>query len=57
MLEIVKKGRPVGLQAMRLEIAQRKRKAVVNANQRGRAFNEPLDQLFGNATPRPIFTW
>jgi hypothetical protein len=33
-LEIIEEGGPVGLQAMRLEIAQRKREAVVDADQR-----------------------
>jgi hypothetical protein len=34
-LEIVEKRRPVGLQPVNLEIAQRKGKAVVNADQGG----------------------
>ena len=36
MLEIVEKTRPVRLEAMHLEIAQRKREAVVDTDQRGR---------------------
>jgi hypothetical protein len=34
-LEIVEKRRPCGLEAMRLEILQRKRKAVIDADQCG----------------------
>ena len=48
-LEIVEEGRPVGLEAMHLEIAQRKREAVVDADQRGHILGEPLDQPFGDA--------
>ena len=54
-LEIVEERRPVGLQAMHLEIAQREREAVVDADQRRRVFGEPLDQPFGDALPRPVF--
>jgi len=35
MLEIVEKNRPFRLEAMRLEIAQRKREAVVDTDERG----------------------
>ena len=36
MLEIVKKGWPVRLEGMQLEITPRKREAVVDTDQRGR---------------------
>ena len=54
-LEIVEEGGPVGFEAMRLEIAQRERKAVIDADQRWRVLSEPLDQPFGDAAPRSIF--
>ena len=54
-LEIVEEARPVGQQPMRLEIAQRERKAVVDADQRGRILGQPFDQLFGDALAGPIF--
>ena len=54
-LEIVEEARPVGQQPVRLEIAQRKRKAVVDADQRGRIFGEPFHQPFGNALAGPVF--
>ena len=54
-LEIVEEGGPVGLQSMRLEIAQRKREAVVDADQRGRVLGQPFHQPFGDAASRPVF--
>jgi hypothetical protein len=54
-LEIVEEGRPVGLEGMRLEIAQRKRQAVINADQRRRVRGKPLHQPLGNTAPRPVF--
>ena len=40
---------------MRLEIAQRKREAVVDADQRGRILGQPLHQPFGDAASGPVF--
>jgi hypothetical protein len=40
---------------VRLEVAQRKRKAVIDADQRRRVLDELLDQPFGNAPARPVF--
>ena len=54
-LEIVEERRPVGLEAMYLEIAQRKREAVVDADQRRCVFGQSLDKPFGDAAPRPVF--
>ena len=54
-LEIVEEGRPVGLQAMHLEVAQRKRKAVVDADQRGRVLGQLVYQPFGDTASRPVF--
>lgn len=48
-LEIIEKGRPIGLEAMRLEIAQRKRKAMIDADQGRRVLGEPLHQPFRDA--------
>jgi hypothetical protein len=56
MLEVVEKGWPVGLQAMLLKIAQRKGKSVVDADQHRHILGQPLDQPFGDAAPRPVFT-
>src|SRR5258708_31417978 len=55
LLEVVQERRPVRLEAVGLEIAQRKREAVVNADQRCRLFTQPRDEPFGNAAPRPPF--
>ena len=44
-----------GFRPMHLEIAQRKREAVVDADQRRRVLGQPLDQPFGDAAPRPVF--
>ncbi|MFZ0459404.1 MAG: hypothetical protein WAM17_13355, partial [Rhodoplanes sp.] len=54
-LEIVEEGGPVGLQAMPLEVAQRKRKAVVDADQCGLVFGQLVYQPFGDTTSRPVF--
>ncbi len=42
-LEIIEKGRPVGREPMYLEIAQREREAVVDADQRGHVLRQPVD--------------
>ena len=54
-LEIVEEGRPVGLQAMLLEVTQRKRKAVVDADQRGLVFGQLVYQPFGDIASRLVF--
>ena len=46
-LEIVEEGGPIGLEPMDLEIPQRKREAVVDADQRRSILGQPLDQPFG----------
>ena len=53
-LKIVEKGGPIGLEPMDLEIAQRKREAVVDADQRWRGLGKSLDQPFRDATPGPV---
>ena len=40
---------------MHLEIAQRERKAVVDADQRRHVLGQPFHQPFGDAAPRPVF--
>src|SRR5258708_6742499 len=54
-LEIVEEAPPVGQQPVRLEIAQRERKAVVDADQRGRILGQPFHQPFGDALAGPVF--
>ena len=54
-LEIVKKVRPVRFQAVRLEISNRKREAVVDTDQGRRILGKPLDQPFGDAASSPVF--
>jgi hypothetical protein len=44
-LEIIEEARPVRRQSMRLEIAQREGKAVVDADQRGRILGEPFHDI------------
>jgi hypothetical protein len=53
-LEIVKEGRPVGLQAILLEIAQREREAVIDADKRRQVFGQPFDQPFSDALSGPV---
>jgi hypothetical protein len=53
-LEIIQEGRPVGLQAICLEIAQREREAVVDADQRWQVFCQPFEQPFGDALSGPV---
>jgi len=50
MLEVVEKGWPVRLEAMHLKIAERKREAVVDADQRGTIFCQPIDLPLGDAS-------
>ena len=54
-LEIVEEARPVGQQPVRFEIAQRKGKAVVDADQRRHVLGQPLHQPFGDALAGPVF--
>jgi hypothetical protein len=54
-LEVIEECRPVWLEAMNLEIAQRERETVIDADQRRRVLGEPFHQPFGNTAPRPIF--
>ncbi len=42
---------------MHLEIAQREREPVVDANERGHVLGEPLDQPFRNALSGPVCAW
>jgi hypothetical protein len=55
LLEIIEESGPIRLQTVRLEIAQRKRKTVIDTGQRGRLFGQPWSQPFGDAAPRPVF--
>ncbi len=41
-LEVVEECWPVWLEVVHLEITQRERKAVVDADQRGRIFDQPF---------------
>lgn len=54
-LEVIEKGRPVGRQAVGLEIPQWKGEPVVDTDQCRPVFGEPLDQPFGDSAPRPVF--
>jgi hypothetical protein len=42
---------------VKLKVPQRKRKAVVDADQRGNILGQFLYQPFGDAAPRPVFAW
>ncbi len=53
-LKIVEKLLPVGREMMKLKVPQRKRKAMVDADQRGNILGQFLYQPFGDAAPRPI---
>lgn len=55
VLKIVEEGGPVGDEAVRLEIAQRKREAVIDADQCRPILGKPLHEPFGDAATRPIF--
>jgi hypothetical protein len=55
MLEIIEEGWPVRLEAMNLEIAQREREAVIDADQRRHVLGQSLYQPFCNPAPGPIF--
>ena len=54
-LEVVEERRPIGKQPMPLEITQREGKAVVDADQGGEIFGEPLNQPFGDPASCPVF--
>jgi len=51
VLEIFEEGGPIEFDAIRPEITQRDRKAVVNADQRGLVFGQSLDKPFRDAAP------
>ena len=53
--EVVEKRRPVGLQPVNLEISQRERKAVVDADECRRILRKALHQPMSNALAGPIF--
>lgn len=55
-LKIVKEGRPIGQQAMGLEIAQWEGEAVVDADQGGDVLGQALREPFDDATPRPVIS-
>jgi hypothetical protein len=54
-LEVIQECRPVGLEAMGLEIVQQKRKGIVDANQSWSTLGQSLDQPFGDAATQPVF--
>jgi hypothetical protein len=54
-VEIVEEVPPVGRQQVNLEVAQREREGVVDADQRRRILGEPFHQPFGDAPARPVF--
>ena len=53
-LEVTKERRPVRRQVVFLEVAPRKGKAVVDADQRRHLFAQPFRQPFGNTAPCPV---
>src|SRR5580704_1115401 len=53
-LEIVKECRPVMFEAMFIKLADRERKAVVDADQSGRVLGQPFHQPFGGAVASNI---
>lgn len=53
-LKVLEKRGPVGRQAMYLEVAQRKGKPVIDANDRRNVLREPLGQPVRNAASRPV---
>jgi hypothetical protein len=54
-LEIVEEGGPIWLELMDLEIAQRKRETMVDADPHWSILSQPLDQPFGEPK-RPVPT-
>jgi hypothetical protein len=54
VVEVFEEGRPVVRQAVGLEIRQGKRKAVVDADQGGHVFAQPLRQPLGDAAAGPV---
>jgi hypothetical protein len=54
--EVIEESGPVGGETVDFEIAQRKGKGVVNANEGGRAVGEFRGEPFGEATARPILS-
>jgi dihydrofolate reductase len=53
-LKVFEERRPVGRQPMRLEVAQRKRKPVIDDYDRRDVFREPLGQPVRDAAARPV---
>jgi len=56
-LKIVEEDRPIGLEPMDPGVAQRKREAVIYADQSRRGLGKPPDQPFHDAASRPVFAW
>ncbi|GBL38872.1 hypothetical protein EMGBD2_01300 [Nitrospirota bacterium] len=54
-LKIIEKLVPVRRQMVNLEIAQRKRESVVDADKRGGVLAQPRHKPFGNPAPGPVF--
>jgi len=54
VLEVIEELRPIWLEAMDFEVAQRKGKPVVDADERGRAVAKFSREPFGQSPPRPI---
>jgi hypothetical protein len=53
--EIIEEGGPIGLKAVRLEIAKREGETVVDAGQGWDVFGQPLNQPFGDGAACPVF--
>jgi len=54
-LEVVEERGPVRHEPVHLEIAQRKRKSVVDADQGGYVLGQSLHQPLRDPAPRPVF--
>ncbi len=53
-LKILKEGRPVRLQLVHFKVTQRKRKPVIDADNRRDVFCEPRGQPMRDAASRPV---
>jgi hypothetical protein len=55
-LKIIEERGPIWSEVMHLEIVQREREAMVDADQRRSILGQPLDQPFGGGLPAPVFS-
>ena len=54
-LKIVEKHRPIAIETIFVEVAERKGECVVQSRERRNVLAELLDQPFGERSPRPVF--